>query len=90
MTARLLRLTYDEEFDVLYGGYEGASPGAGAEEPAPGLVIERDRHGTVTGFVLLNARRILWEQPILDALAARGFPPLPLDTLPWDPRRGAP
>ena len=76
MTVRPLRLTYDEEFDVLYGGYEGASPGAGAEEPAPGLVIERDRYGAVTGFVLLDARRGASGRAIGRVLAGLGFPPL--------------
>ncbi len=90
MGPRPIRLTWDAEFDLLYGGYDGANPGAGAEEPVPGLIIERDRKGTITGFLLLDAARLSWEPAILDALAARGFPPLPLDTLPWDPSRGAP
>jgi uncharacterized protein YuzE len=78
MSAGKLRLTYDEEFDVLYGGYEGSGPGAGAEEPAASLVIERDRHGRVTGFVLLDARRRLPDPDLQRHLTRAGFPQAPL------------
>ena len=78
MSARTLRLTYDEEFDILYGGYEGSAPGAGAEEPLPALVIERDRHGDATGFVLFNARRSLPDPEVQRHLMRIGFPQEPL------------
>lgn len=74
MSDRELRLVYDDEFDVLYGGYDGSAPGAGAEEPSPALVIERDRRGDITGFILFDARRLLPDPDIQRHLARAGFP----------------
>ena len=80
MSDRELRLVYDDEFDVLYGGYEGSAPGAGAEEPVPALVIERDRRGDITGFILFDARRLLPDPDIQGHLDHAGFPQGPLRT----------
>ena len=72
-----IRWVYDEEFDVLYGGYEGSAPGAGAEEPAPALVIERDRQDAVTGCVLMDARRQWHTAAVQAALAEAGIAAAP-------------
>lgn len=67
-----LVLVYDDEFDILYAGYQGAGPSGAEDTDIPGLLVNTNDTG-YTGFVVFDAKGRGDKENVLRNLRRYGF-----------------